>query len=306
MREPTNLPPAIDDEPTAIHMRSGGVTTPLVGGTRPPQLGQARPSRPVGSRPGPHPSSSPEISAELRAYQMPLALSGNPCIAAAAPLLDLIVELRATEAHPDVARLQSRVAEQVRAFETRLLESGTDPDHMQAARYALCSAVDEAVLTTDWGAESSWSRQSLLSQFYNDVWGGEKVFEMLEELRRTPKRTLDVIELIAILIGLGFEGRYRVMQDGAPLLEDLRRDLFRQIRRERDERPIELTNNVQIRAGRRGLRRYVPIWVVASVWALIATMSYFYFENQFDSKIKPYIERLQSVISDPLHKKSGS
>ena len=307
MREPTSRPPTIDDEPTAIHMRSGGVTTPLVGGTKSPPLGQARPSPAasaaarVASR-----SSSPEISGELRAYQMPLALSGNSCLAAATPLLDLIVELRATEAHPDVAQLQSRIAEQVRAFERQAINGGTPPDHVQAARYALCSALDEAVLTTDWGAESSWSRQSLLSQFHNDVWGGEKVFEMLEELRRTPQRTLDVVELIAFLIGLGFEGRYRVIKDGAPLLEDLRRDLFREIRIERDERSVELSNDVKARGGRRGLRRYVPIWVVAAVCALIATLAYFYFETAFDQKIQPLIERLQSTIRDPLNTTGGS
>lgn len=237
---------------------------------------------------------------------MPLALSGNPYLAAAAPLLDLIVELRATEAHPDVAGLQSRIAEQVRAFERRAIDGGAAPDYVQAARYALCSALDEAVLTMDWGAESSWSRQSLLSQFHNDVWGGEKVFEMLDELRRTPQRTIDVVELIAFLIGLGFEGRYRVMQDGAPLLEDLRRDLFRQIRIERDDRPVELSNAVQVRAGRRGLRGYVPVWVVASVCALIATLSYFYFEDQFDHKILPVVDRLKSIINDPMRHTGGS
>lgn len=305
MREPTGSPPAIDDEPTAIHMRPGGVTTSLVGGAKPPPLGQARPSAAAATRSGSR-ASSPEISAELSAYQMPLALSGNPYLAAAAPLLDLIVELRATEAHPDVAELQFRIAEQVRSFERRAIDSGAAPDYVQAARYALCSAVDEAVLTTDWGAESSWSRQSLLSQFHNDVWGGEKVFEMLEELRRTPQRTLDVVELIAFLIGIGFEGRYRVMQGGAALLEDLRRDLFRQIRIERDERPVELSNAVQVRAGRRGLRGYVPVWVVASVCALIATFGYFYFEDQFDHKIQPLVDRLQSIIDDPMRHTGGN
>lgn len=305
MREPSGIPPAIDDEPTAIHMRSGGVTTSLVGGATPPPLGQARPSPAAATRNVPR-ASAPEVSAELRAYQMPLAMSGNPYLAAAAPLLDLIVELRATETHPDVAALQGRIAEQVRTFERRAIDGGAAPDYVQAARYALCSALDEAVLTTDWGAESSWSRQSLLSQFHNDVWGGEKVFEMLEELRRTPARTLDVVELIAFLIGLGFEGRYRVMNGGAPLLEDLRRDLFRQIRIERAERPVELSNAIHARAGRRGLRRYVPVWVVASVCALIATFGYFYFEDQFDHKIQPVVDRLRSIIDDPMRHKGGS
>lgn len=303
MREPSGSPPAIDDEPTAIHMRSGGVTTPLVGGTATaPPLGQARPSAALRSAPR---VSSSEANAELRAFQAPLAMSGNPYLAAAAPLLDLIVELRAAQAHPDVADLQARIAEQVRSFERRAIESGAAPDYVQAARYTLCSALDEAVLTTDWGAESAWSQQSLLSQFHNDVWGGEKVFEMLEELRRTPKRTTDVVELIAFLIGLGFEGRYRVMKDGAGQLEDLRRELFRQIRIERDERSTALSNDIEGRIAGRGLRRYVPVWIVASVCALTLTLSFFYFEYEFDLKLQPVLQRIDALIQDPMNQAGG-
>lgn len=301
MREPTGSPPAIDDEPTAIHMRSGGVTTPLVGaaGPAPSALGRARPSPAASARAAPRGSSS-EASAELRAYQAPLALSGNPYLAAAAPLLDLIIELRAADGHHDVGDLQGRIAEQIRTFERRAVDGGAAPDYVQAARYALCSALDEAVLTTDWGAESAWSRQSLLSQFHNDVWGGEKVFEMLKELRQTPRKTIDVVELIAYLIGLGFEGKYRVMDGGGAQLEDLRRELFRQIRVERDERPVALANTVTGRVRGRGLRRYVPVWVVAAICAVAAVFGYAYFEERFEDKIQPLLLRLDTLIENPM------
>lgn len=301
---PRTDPPAAtyDDDPTAIQMRAGGVTTPLVGVSRvAPPLGQARPAQ-AGLGPRRSPS---EAGADLRTYQAPLAQSPNPYLAAAVPLLDLIVELRATRAHPDPADLQRRISEQIRAFERRAVDSGGAPDYVQAARYALCSAVDEAVLTTDWGAESAWSQQSLLSQFHNDVWGGEKVFEMLEELRRTPQRTIDVIELIAYLIGLGFEGRYKVMEGGAPLLEDLRRELFREIRIAREARPQELHAARQGRMTGRGLRRYVPIWVVASVCTLVLTFSFIYFEHEFEVKQEALLDRLDQLIRDPLNSSGG-
>lgn len=303
MRQPSGSPPAIDDEPTAIHMRSGGVTTPLVGAAAAP-LGQARPTAAAAARTTPSPSSS-EAGAELRAYQAPLAGFGNPYLAAAAPLLDLIVEIHATQAHPDVAGLRAQITEQVRGFERRALEAGAVPDYVQAARYALCSALDEAVLTTDWGAESAWSQQSLLSQFHNDVWGGEKVFEMLDELRRTPRGATDVVELIAFLIGLGFEGRYRVMSGGGAQLEDLRREVFRQIRIERTQRPTDLSNGNHGRVAGGGLRRYVPVWVVAAACALILTLSFFYFEEKFHTKLQPLLGRLDALIHDPMNATGG-
>ncbi len=51
---------------------------------------------------------------------------------------------------------------------------------MLLARYALCTALDEAVLSTPWGSGGDWGKQSLLITVHNEAWGGEKVFQLLD------------------------------------------------------------------------------------------------------------------------------
>jgi type VI secretion system protein ImpK len=236
----------------------------------------------------------------LRSYLKPIEQSRNSLIAAATPLLNLIVELAAATSHPDVPALQSTVSEEVRNFEKRAQSAGISAEHVMAARYALCAALDETVLTTSWGADSQWSQQSLLSAFHNDVWGGEKVFKLLDQLSESPIRGLDTIELIAYLLALGFEGRYRVIENGAVQLEDLRRETFRMVRRERDQPPSELSPTWRSSTRGRALRRYVPIWVVAAVAGVVLTGIFTYYENEFIMKLKPVYDRFDTVIANPL------
>ena len=46
----------------------------------------------------------------------------------------------------------------------------------------LCTLLDESAASTPWGGSGAWSSQSLLVQFHNEGWGGEKVFVLLARL----------------------------------------------------------------------------------------------------------------------------
>ena len=64
-----------------------------------------------------------------------------------------------------------------------------------AARYALCAGLDEAVLSTPWGAQSEWAQHPLLVALHREAWGGEKFFEMLDRISQDPTRYIDLMEL---------------------------------------------------------------------------------------------------------------
>ena len=55
-------------------------------------------------------------------------------------------------------------------------------------RRATCCApsLDEAVLSTPWGAQSEWAQHPLLVAFHREAWGGEKFFEMLDRISSDP------------------------------------------------------------------------------------------------------------------------
>ena len=58
--------------------------------------------------------------------------------------------------------------------------AGIPNEIVMAARYALCAGLDEAVLSTPWGAQSDWSQHPLLVALHREAWGGEKFFDMLD------------------------------------------------------------------------------------------------------------------------------
>jgi type VI secretion system protein ImpK len=165
----------------------------------------------------------------------------NPLEQAAGPLLALLTRLRNTIAHPAPASLRAQMLGYLRQFEDQVRQAGVAQDEMMLARYVLCTALDEAVLSTPWGSSSEWGKQSLLITLHNEAWGGEKVFQLLDHCLQNPRDRLHLLELLYLCISLGFEGRYRVMNDGRSQLEALRERTAATIRSVRGERERELS-----------------------------------------------------------------
>ncbi len=58
----------------------------------------------------------------------------------------------------DVAGLRRHALEEIRRFEEQARAAGVRNEIVLAARYALCAGLDEAVLSTPWGAQSEWAQ----------------------------------------------------------------------------------------------------------------------------------------------------
>ncbi len=201
----------------------------------------------------------------------------NPLIAAAAPVLSAAIRVGAGR-QPDPDRLKRGMVEAVRAFEKRALATGLDTKSLRAARYALCATIDDLVLSTPWGAASSWTAQSLTSIFHNEVSGGERFFEILDQMQKDLGRHSEVVELMYVCTSLGFEGRYRVMPRGAAALTEFRDGLYRGIRQRRGEFERELSPHWRgIETTYRPLASRVPIWILATATLGIACVIYILF-----------------------------
>src|SRR5690554_7594701 len=111
----------------------------------------------------------------------------NPLISLAATLLSEVVRLKNTYQAEDLHSLKERLSSEIRLFEHQALQDSGDSSEVMAARYVLCTAIDEAVATTPWGNESAWSQMSLLSSFHNETFGGEKFFQLLERDRKSTR-----------------------------------------------------------------------------------------------------------------------
>src|SRR5215470_9992918 len=148
----------------------------------------------VGSRPVPVPIT--------------VGVGFTPLVQAATPLLLLIGQLRQVETVADVHTLREECLDQISRFEERALSAGVQRRVVEAARYALCSTVDEAVLSTMWGAQSEWMQNTLLLQLHREAHGGDNFFVMLDRFSHDPVKYADLLELQYLCIALGFAGRY--------------------------------------------------------------------------------------------------
>ena len=120
----------------------------------------------------------------------------NPLTGAAISLLSLVAQLRNTSTHPDVAGLRASIIEEIKHFEIKVKNQGVSSEQVQAARYAICTLLDETVLNTPWGCNSIWGTQSLLIFFHKEAWGGEKFFLILKNCMQQPGTHLDLLELL--------------------------------------------------------------------------------------------------------------
>ena len=171
-----------------------------------------------------------EVEAIPDAARASLGLGLNPLVQAAIPLLLLTGQLRSTPAAMDVAGLRRHVLEEIRRFEDQARAAGIRNEIVLAARYALCAALDEAVLSTPWGGQSEWAQHPVLVALHREAWGGEKFFEMLTRISADPARHLDLLELQNLILALGFTGKYQMIDRGQEQLQDLQHELFRTIR----------------------------------------------------------------------------
>ena len=166
----------------------------------------------------------------------------------------------------------------VRDFEKRALTTGLDTRSLRAARYALCATLDDLILSTPWGSHSIWGSQSLVSIFHNEVSGGERTFDILEQMQKEFGRHRDVVELIYLCMSLGFEGKYRVLPRGMAALTELRDSVYRMIRNARGDFERDLSIHWRgVETGYRPLSQRVPLWMIAATTALLAGIIYLFF-----------------------------
>jgi len=222
----------------------------------------------------------------------------NPLVNAASTLIAVFEKTRNTLSHSDVGGLHQRLSNEIRAFQTRTQDLGIKPEVALAARYVLCSALDEIILNTPWGAESQWPQKTLLSIFHNETSGGEKFFQILDRMRQTPAQNLDMLELLYILISLGFEGRYRFANRGRDALEQVRDELFKIIRNYRGEYERALSQNWQgLGNVRKSLAHYLPMWVVASFVSATLVLSYSGFRYWLYDSSTPVVMQLTDIVA---------
>lgn len=160
--------------------------------------------------------------------------NNNLMLTAAMPLLTLISQIRHTVDHPDVTSLRSQILEEIDKTIKAIHQMGYPGEACLAAQYCLCTAIDEAVLSHDWGSNSPWVQNSLLNIKHKETWGGENFYVILEDKLKDMRSNIDFVELIYFLLSLGYEGKLHGREKHAAR-EEIRNRIFYRIRQARQK-----------------------------------------------------------------------
>ncbi|MEB8681275.1 type IVB secretion system protein IcmH/DotU [Cronobacter malonaticus] len=177
--------------------------------------------------------------AKVRAAQTPLLEAALPLLRALSEMPETIPAVR------DVELLKDVLKHEITLFGVVCDEADIPWKKMAIVRYCLCTALDEAAHGTSWGLQSGWSQSNLLNHFEGDNDGGNKFFLLVGRLSASPHEFPDVLEIMLHILGLGFEGRYSIVEDGERQLTRIRQRLLTLIQSTPTETPTETPTDTE-------------------------------------------------------------
>ena len=240
----------------------------------------------------PMPEAAPDIATPDKGL--------NPLVALANRLLLVVPQLRATRRVDDPAALRNSLAQGIREFAARAQAQGIAPDRVMAARYVLCTMIDEAAADTPWGGSGVWGRHSLLAMFHNETEGGEKVFQLMARLAEKPDANRDLLELIYCALTLGFEGRYRVIQNGRAQLEAVQDKLAQIVQQQRGDHAHALAQHWQGHPVKRSAAHSaLPLAATTALAVLLTVGTYLVLSLSLGARSDPVFGQIQSLRLTP-------
>jgi type IV/VI secretion system ImpK/VasF family protein len=143
------------------------------------------------------------------------------------PILSLLILLKKSQPEGSVQNINAFLIRCMNLFEQNANRLEFSNRQILATKYCLCTAIDEAILSTSWGKESDWNTSSLLGSFFKEAFGGERFYIIMDTMLEDPATNAPLLEIIYILLALGFQGKN---YNKDPLVKKaIQQDLFKKI-----------------------------------------------------------------------------
>jgi type IV/VI secretion system ImpK/VasF family protein len=191
-------------------------------------------------------SVTPETITNNQAnISIPLATStvNNPIISAANPVITFMIHIKKSNRPNNIEKVREKMINEINHFTQTLKSLGYTKKLALAARYCLCTCIDETILRTDWGTQTVWVQHTLLSYFHNETWGGERFYIILDNLAQNPRQNIATLELLYLLLSLGFEGKFYANQ--GPIRDDVINRTFKLIKNTSGKQSRQLATHTQ-------------------------------------------------------------
>ena len=117
---------------------------------------------------------------------------------------------------PDAAAFRANVRNMIAAAVGNVRAMGYSDASSKMALYAIVGFLDESVLNSGDPAFGDWARRPLQEEMFGGHFAGEQFFVHVGELLNAPEsnEVADTLELHAILLLLGYRGRYALGSGG--------------------------------------------------------------------------------------------
>ncbi|MCB2079210.1 MAG: type IVB secretion system protein IcmH/DotU [Novosphingobium sp.] len=167
--------------------------------------------------------------------------SRSPLVQEAGPVLALAASVRSGRARIAMPAFHREASQAIAAYDKAIAPLYPEEMRMRA-RYALCATVDDIAQNLPGigqdGAE--WARRSLVVMFFRENIGGDRFWQIVDELLQRPAQNAELIELFAACLAAGFEGRFRVMPDGRARLQQIMQSLYGALEHPRGQSTLEV------------------------------------------------------------------
>ena len=224
----------------------------------------------------------------------------NVMLAEAAPVLALAAGMRSGRVRTPLPQFHQQATRAITSFE-RAIQAHYPEEMRQRAKYAVCATIDDVAQNLPGAGNdgAEWARRSMVVQFFRENIGGDRYWQLVDDMLRNPAQNRDPIELFHACLAAGFEGRFRVMPDGRRRLHEIMAQLQGALEHVRSLSMLEMAphwRGEKAPLGKVGLWTYVAI--AASAAAALLLLVYIVLRLLLMSAGEAPADRLAGAMPD--------
>jgi len=221
----------------------------------------------------------------------------NAILSASSELLALTVTVARMQKPEDIFLFKKGIKRIISDLKHKIAALDYPPSVADKTCFLFCIVIDEQILHSAWGEESSWENQTLVSELFSMRNGGEQFYTVAERALSQPALLIDLLELIYIFLKIGFRGQYRV--HGSDKLEELLKRLEKNIFEHREKPELTLftlpeaakkTFSYKVKKPQRPVKFWQQIFLCfVSISLVFVAISYWY-QTTLPQKAKDFIQ----------------
>ena len=197
----------------------------------------------------------------------------------------------------DAERFREIIRHFLHEFERGATNLKATSDDVYLCKFAFCALVDETILSKPSAAREAWEIKPLQLDLFGEQLAGEKFFQHLERLRTESPVRVQVLEVFHMVLLLGFQGMY--VLEGSEKLHYLTARLGDEIAHIKGKRAAFAPHWAPPDQIRHLLRHEISLWVMASVFGLIAVAGFLGLQWQLKRETQADLVRYSQVINLP-------